>query len=339
MWLTGVRIILPHSEIACGSIQIHGERIVAVVDGNRSADSEEPWVDGQGLVALPGLIDLCGDLLERELEPRPGSLFPIEAALHEFDKRLAGVGITTTCVALTLDAAHAHWRSRRPDHVATVARMIRTEQEPFLTDLRIHVQCSAHLPDAPALIDHLLAEGLCDLVGLRELTGPMAEVAEVAKQHCIPLAIHQLASSADVAIAHALGIRLCLFPRSTDIAQAAHNQGLVVGVSAPDLVRGQSIAEELNPRESIRAGVASILVADESPLSLLQALFMLEQEQLMPLYAAVALATTNPAGVLGLNDRGAIEPGLLADLVLVAPGPLPQVRMTMRRGVPIYQRM
>jgi alpha-D-ribose 1-methylphosphonate 5-triphosphate diphosphatase len=217
--------------------------------------------------------------------------------------------------------------------------MIRTEQESFLTDLRIHVQCVAHLPDAPALIDQLLAEGLCDLVGLRELTGTMAEVAEVVQQYRIPLAIHQLASIADVASAHALDIRLCLFPRSTDIAQAAHNQGLVVGVSTPDLVRGQLIAEELNPRESLRAGAASILVADESPISLLQALFMLEHEQFLPLHAAVAMATTNPASVLGLTDRGAIEPGLLADLVLVAPGPLPQVRMTMRRGVPIYQRM
>ncbi len=339
MWLTGLRIILPNGEIECGSIEIIGERIAAVITGDRPADSQGPWFDGQGLIALPGLIDLCGDLLERELEPRPGSLFPVEAALHEFDKRLAGAGLTTTCVVLTLDAAHAHWRSRRPDHVKLVARMIMAHQATFLTDLHIHLQCSPDLPDAPTFVDMLLAEGLCDLVGLRAITGDMATVAAAAWQHRIPLAIHQLASIEDVASARELGIQLSLFPRTLEIAQAARNQGLVIAVSAPDLVRDQSIANELDVREALRQGIATILVADESPISLLQALFVLEREQQLPLHAAVAMATTNPAAVLGLTDRGAIAPGLLADLVLVEPGRLPHVRMTLRRGVPIYRRM
>lgn len=338
MWLTGLRIILPDGEIDCGSIQIMGDRIVAVVAGDRPALSEEPWFDGRGLVALPGLIDLYGDLLERELEPRPGSLFPIEAALHEVDKRLAGAGITTAYLALTLDVFDTPWRSRRPDHVSVVARTLMLQRATFLSDLRVHLQCSSQQSDAPSVVDRLLAEGLCDLIGVRDLAGDMAQVAESAGHHAIPVAIHQLSSAEQAADARELGIRVSMRTDSLEIAQSARDLGFAIAVSAPNLLRSQPADDHHNAREAVRQPLATLFVSDESPISLLAALFMLEREQLLPLYAATALVTTSPAAAVGLNDRGAIAAGLLADLVLVAPGQRPEVRMTIRHGVPIYQR-
>lgn len=336
MWLTNLRIILPNGEIGCGSIQIIGEQIMAVVAGERPANSDEPWFDGRGLIAIPGIIDLCGDLLERELEPRPGSLFPIDAALHEFDKRLAGAGITTACVVLTLDSPDTNWHSRRPDYVSIVARTMIAHHPEFLTDLRVHLLCTPAPAgmDAPALVGLLLTEGLCDLVGLQGLAGDMAKIAEAAQRQHIPLAFHHPSTLADITTARELGVRLCLFPPTRETVQAARNQGMRVAISAPDLVRGQVAAQELSVYDS----AADVLVANESPMMLLQAIFMLERELQIPLYTAVALATTNPATVLGLTDRGAIAPGLLADLVIVVPGQLPRIRMTIRRGVPIYRR-
>jgi alpha-D-ribose 1-methylphosphonate 5-triphosphate diphosphatase len=51
--------------------------------------------DVGGALVLPGLIDVHSDGLERDIRPRPGSIFPVRAALRSFEGRLAAAGITT----------------------------------------------------------------------------------------------------------------------------------------------------------------------------------------------------------------------------------------------------
>jgi alpha-D-ribose 1-methylphosphonate 5-triphosphate diphosphatase len=51
--------------------------------------------DVGGALVLPGLIDVHSDGLERDIKPRPGSAFPVRAALRSFEGRLAAAGITT----------------------------------------------------------------------------------------------------------------------------------------------------------------------------------------------------------------------------------------------------
>jgi alpha-D-ribose 1-methylphosphonate 5-triphosphate diphosphatase len=64
----------------------------------------------------------------------------------------------------------------------------------------------------------------------------------------------------------------------------------------------------------------------------------------MPLHEAAKLISQNPASAVGLNDRGCIEVGKAADLVLVEmngnarahTNTRARVRATLRRGEPIY---
>jgi alpha-D-ribose 1-methylphosphonate 5-triphosphate diphosphatase PhnM len=51
---------------------------------------------------MPGIIDLHSDALEKYIEPRPGTVFPMDIALQEFDKTLVSFGISTMyyCVAM-----------------------------------------------------------------------------------------------------------------------------------------------------------------------------------------------------------------------------------------------
>jgi alpha-D-ribose 1-methylphosphonate 5-triphosphate diphosphatase len=53
------------------------------------------------------------------------------------------------------------------------------------------------------------------------------------------------------------------------------------------------------------------------PASLLAAAWQLSREGLLDLPAAVRLVTLQPARAAGLADRGALTPGLRADLVRV----------------------
>lgn len=59
-------------------------------------------IDARGLILAPALIDVHGDVFERQLMPRPGVFFPIEAAVLDTDRQLATNGIATAYHAITL---------------------------------------------------------------------------------------------------------------------------------------------------------------------------------------------------------------------------------------------
>jgi len=59
------------------------------------------------------------------------------------------------------------------------------------------------------------------------------------------------------------------------------------------------------------------LSSDYAPVSLLHAAFLLASEAGLPLAETVAMVTANPAEMIGLGDRGAVEPGRRADLIRV----------------------
>jgi alpha-D-ribose 1-methylphosphonate 5-triphosphate diphosphatase len=338
MWLTDLQIVLPDSLIERGAIKIDGDRIGAVVQGECPAGPGEPQIEASGMIALPGLIDLYGDMLEREIEPRPGSIFPLEAALHEYDKRLAGAGITTACAALTLDGPESHWRSRRPAYVHQAAHAVREHRGSLLTDLHVHLRCDSTPADAVALVDMLLSDGLCWMVGLRGPYGKRPSIVDIIQPYAALLSLHDPARNEEIAFARDIGGAMVFFPRSAEIIAAARQVGLHTVFGAPNVVRGGSHNGGPDARDAIRAGLVDLLVTDESPITLLQAIFILVRERVLPLPEAAALATHKPADVLGLTDRGRIMPGALADLILVERDPLPHVRMTIRRGIPIYRR-
>jgi alpha-D-ribose 1-methylphosphonate 5-triphosphate diphosphatase len=93
----------------------------------------------------------------------------------------------------------------------------------------------------------------------------------------------------------------------------------------------------LSARTAIEVGVTNMLAADYHPGTLIQAAWLLARSGLLPLTEAVKLISTNVAAATNLRDRGAIVPGLRADLVLVdASDEMPRVRATLREGHVIY---
>ncbi len=75
---------------------------VTVTGGRIAFDAGGPGIDARGLILAPALVDLHGDAFERQLMPRPGVHFPLDAALMETDRQLASNGIATAFHALTL---------------------------------------------------------------------------------------------------------------------------------------------------------------------------------------------------------------------------------------------
>ena len=156
--------------------------------------------------------------------------------------------------------------------------------------------------------------------------------------HCnargITVASHDDATLDHVEESIAHGVRLAEFPTSLEAAKASHAAGLSVLMGAPNVVRGKSHSGNISARELARHGVLDVLSSDYVPLSLIHAPFLLsEGDEGIGLPQAIAMVTSTPARTVGLDDRGAIRPGLRADLVRVRhTSGVPVVRSVWREG-------
>jgi alpha-D-ribose 1-methylphosphonate 5-triphosphate diphosphatase len=133
-----------------------------------------------------------------------------------------------------------------------------------------------------------------------------------------------------------MGASISEFPVTIEAAQAAREQGLWVVMGAPNALRGQSHSGNLSALDALDAGLLDALASDYSPMSMLQAAWQIARQGQLELPAAVRLITAGPAASAELTDRGRLEVGLKADLVLVENLRRPRVRMTVRGGQTIY---
>jgi len=159
-------------------------------------------------------------------------------------------------------------------------------------------------------------------------------VLELLGRRPLPLATHDDTTIADVDDAAFIGATISEFPTTENAAAAARKRGLSIVMGAPNIVLGGSHSGNVSASELAAKGHLDILSSDYVPASLIQACWMLHRAQSIPLHAVVAFVTANPAGSVGLTDRGSIVVGLRADLVRVhaAPDRPPAVRASWRTG-------
>lgn len=161
-----------------------------------------------------------------------------------------------------------------------------------------------------------------------------ARLVALARERGIVLASHDDTTPEHVAQSHADGIAIAEFPTTLEAAAASHAAGIQVMMGAPNVVRGGSHSGNIAALTLAREGVLDILSSDYVPASLLMGAFDLARRiETMSLPETVRMVTLNPARATGLDDRGALEPGLRADLVRVhMAGDIPVVRMAWREG-------
>jgi alpha-D-ribose 1-methylphosphonate 5-triphosphate diphosphatase len=91
-----VKIVTPAEVIENGAVFVQDELIVSVERGQSKKISKGlHCIDGQGRWLIPGIIDIHNDSIEREIEPRPNALIPMEIALFSLESRLVSHGITS----------------------------------------------------------------------------------------------------------------------------------------------------------------------------------------------------------------------------------------------------
>ncbi|WP_238528232.1 alpha-D-ribose 1-methylphosphonate 5-triphosphate diphosphatase [Pseudodesulfovibrio mercurii] len=373
MQIRNGRVLLPDGDVRRTDITV-ADGVIRELGGARNG---QPSLDVRGRLVLPGIVDLHGDGFERHIMPRAGVSFERALGLLDTDRTMTANGITTAFHGLTVswepglrsrDAAHAFLS----DFAAVRGRLgcdtrlhlrFETYNLPALNEVQAWLRDG--LVDMLAFNDHIDAmfsnldryakmSGYLDRTGLNrdQFIARITEIRERAEavpagierlagaavERNIPMASHDDPDPATRAWYHGLGCAISEFPLDEATARTARELGGKVVLGAPNALRGKSHINRLMARDAVRMGLCDVLTSDYFYPSLLQAAFALAREKVCPFPEAWGLVSAGPAKAVGLTDRGAIEPGRRADLVVVddADPALPCAVLTMRQGAPVF---
>ena len=160
---------------------------------------------------------------------------------------------------------------------------------------------------------------------------------EICRKLGLPVASHDDTTADHVIEAASEGIVVSEFPTTIEAAQTARRLGLSVLVGGPNLVLGGSHSGNVSALELARLNLVDIFSSDYVPASLIQGVFLIHQELGMPLPAAVAKITSNPAQIGNLADRGEIQLGNRADLIrMKLDHSIPVIRNVWRSGEVVF---
>jgi len=345
--LTGARVLRD------GELQ---RRSLALAEG-RIARGPLPEVDLTGYLILPGIIDLHGDGFERHITPRPSAPFPLATGLASADRECAAHGVTTAFFAQgwswegghrSPDAACALLAALddyRPRALTDIRVQIRAETHlvdavPQLIEaVRRHkvpyVVFNDHLEEGLAMSRQSPAEfaSWARKIGKdpATLTGAMDAARSRARE--VPRQLCTLAEAFDaMGVAYGshddpdgetremysmIGARIAEFPLTRRAAAAAHAMMNPVVMGAPNVVRGRSQAGNVAASDLIAEGLCDALVSDYHIPALPLAAWTLVDRGLRSLPQAWAMISQTPAEILRMPDRGRLEPGMRADLVVM----------------------
>lgn len=164
-----------------------------------------------------------------------------------------------------------------------------------------------------------------------------AWLSERALAGDLRLLAHDPVTAEEVAGVHERGAAVAEFPTTLEAARAARERGMRIVAGAPNILRGASHSGNVSAAELVAADVVDGLSSDYLPSTpLAAALYLANMGPAgLPLPDAVRLVTSGPAAVAGLTDRGALVPGLRADLAAVTvDNGWPTVRLVTTAAVP-----
>jgi len=144
-----------------------------IADGMIAEIAERPvsgGITGTDLTVYPGFIDMHGDMIELELEPRARVDFPMDVALASLDARLAAAGVTTAYAAVSFSRGARDGERRSYGHTSQVIRQIHAMRNTCRVDHRIHARFDITFDNAVGVLEQLLDDGQVDLVSLMDHT-------------------------------------------------------------------------------------------------------------------------------------------------------------------------
>ncbi|MEL6313255.1 MAG: alpha-D-ribose 1-methylphosphonate 5-triphosphate diphosphatase [Pseudomonadota bacterium] len=348
--LTGAKV-LTSSGLRDMPLHLENGDIVETCDG-RDVDLSGFWV-------LPGLVDIHGDAFEKHLAPRRGAMKSLDLGLMATEAELASNGITTGVLAQFYSWEGGMRGPDFAGQVFEALQEVSTRIDTTLmTQLRFEthmiddyaamiamverfgisfVVFNDHLPHAdlakgkmpPGHVGKSLKVGRNPDKNLEMMLAMHRASADVPKalRAAVPklkalgvrMGSHDESTAEQRQWWHDLGVHVCEFPETVAAAEAARGAGDAVIMGSPNLVRGGSHKGNVSALDVVTMGLCNALASDYHYPSLRRAAFLLADSGVCDLPSAWRLISEGPARVLGLTDRGRLEPGKRADVLVLDP--------------------
>jgi alpha-D-ribose 1-methylphosphonate 5-triphosphate diphosphatase len=174
MWLSDLQLVLPDGVVGRGALRLEDGYIAEIREGTVAGAA----LSAHGLTLLPGLVDIHGDMLEREISPRPKAALPTELALHELDKRLVATGITTAYAAISF-AWHKDDSTRSEAKARQIMATVNEMRPHLLADHYVHARFEITNPDAGLVLEELLDIGHVHLISIMDHTPGQGQYRDI----------------------------------------------------------------------------------------------------------------------------------------------------------------
>lgn len=170
LWICNGILVLPDG-VREGDLLIEGERILEILPKGQAltwTEEHDQMIDATGQYVMPGLIDMHSDAIEKEIQPRPNTFFPLHMSFYELEKRLAGNGITSIFHSVSLADGVGVRNDRMVVEIIEAIKMYR-EHRSMINHL-VHLRYELTNLPGLAVVADLLQRGLIDLLSYMDHT-------------------------------------------------------------------------------------------------------------------------------------------------------------------------
>ncbi len=173
--------VVTRGDIFSGSVQVR-DGLIAAVDQQQRGSVAHRGIDCEGDLLLPGLIELHTDNLEKNIQPRPGVIWPsMLAAAVAHDSQVAGAGITTVFDAIAVGGWRAN--SLRTQILAdSLAAIDQGNRRGFFrAEHLVHLRCELADERLEELLDRHGSDAGVRLLSLMDHTPGQRQWSDISK--------------------------------------------------------------------------------------------------------------------------------------------------------------
>ena len=150
-----------------------------------------------------------------------------------------------------------------------------------------------------------------------EVPDKIKKLAKIANSKNIPMLSHDDTQHETRDFFRELGAKTAEFPMTAQVARNAKNGNDIIVFGAPNVLRGGSHTGSVNAGDMVEDGLCDVLASDYYYPALLGSIHKLYRDQRAPLEDLWRLVSSGPASAMNFEDRGVIEVGKRADLLLL----------------------
>ena len=156
--IINARVVSPDGVKEGAAVQVNHGCIVEI--GGNSPQGVRK-IDAQGNYLFPGFVDLHSDAIEKGIEPRPNTFFPVDIAVFELDKKIASCGITTMFHSLSFAELEVGLRCNST--AAGIVKEINRFSHKLNVNTKIHARFEITDHGAVSFLEELIEDGQINL--------------------------------------------------------------------------------------------------------------------------------------------------------------------------------